>query len=65
MEPRTPAEAKRRKRRIRLSRDVVLFTTGLLGVLHETVIANGERPSLLLLFAAMIGLPAYLRGNGM
>lgn len=42
-------------------RDVVLFFGGLAGVLHETLITAGERPSLLVLFAAMMGLPAFLR----
>jgi hypothetical protein len=48
-------------------RDIALFVAGLAGILHETVIAELERPSLLVLFAAMVGLPAFLhadrRGN--
>jgi hypothetical protein len=44
-------------------RDVLLFLGGLAGVMHETIISRVERPSLLLLFAAMMGLPAFLR-NG-
>lgn len=43
-------------------RDTVLFVIGLLGVAHETLLAHAERPTLLLLFAAMIGLPAFI-GN--
>jgi hypothetical protein len=39
----------------------MLFLGGLAGVLHETLITAGERPSLLILFAAMMGLPAFLR----
>jgi len=46
-----------------LTRDVTLFVTGLLGVLHETLVTPGERPSLLVLFAAMMGLPAFLRAD--
>jgi hypothetical protein len=42
-------------------RDVALFFGGLAGVFHETVLATGERPTLLILFAAMMGLPAFLR----
>lgn len=38
----------------------VLFVVGLLGVAHETLIGESERPTLLLLFAAMVGLPAFL-----
>ncbi len=41
-------------------RDTVLFAVGLLGVAHETLISNADRPTLLLLFAAMIGLPSFL-----
>lgn len=58
------AKAKTRKQ-LRLSRDVVLMAAGLAGVAHETVIYQGERPSLLILFAAMLGLPALLRKNGL
>lgn len=42
-------------------RDFLLFLGGFLGVIHETVLATAERPTLLLLFAAMMGLPAFLR----
>lgn len=46
-------------------RNVILFFGGLLGVGFEAVARSGERPSLLLLYAAMMGLPAFLRnGNG-
>jgi hypothetical protein len=44
-------------------RDVVLFTGGMVGIGHETLIASAERPTLLMLFAAMIGLPAFLRAD--
>lgn len=43
-----------------LSWDNVLRVVGLLGVAHETLVNNVDRPTLLLLFAAMIGLPAFL-----
>jgi hypothetical protein len=46
-----------------LIRDVALFVAGLAGVFHETVVASGERPTLLILFAAMMGLPAFLRAD--
>jgi hypothetical protein len=46
-------------------RDVLLFAGGLIGVAHETVIATAERPTLLILFASMMGLPAFLsKGKG-
>jgi hypothetical protein len=44
-------------------RDTILFVGGLAGIAHETAIAKTERPSLLLLFAAMVGLPAFLRSD--
>lgn len=42
-------------------RDIVLFFSGLAGVFYETVLSVSERPTLLLMFAAMMGLPAFLR----
>ena len=44
-------------------RDSILFFGGLAGVVHETVIAPRADPQLLLLFAAMLGLPAFLRAD--
>ena len=44
-------------------RDPGLFIGGFLGVVHETIISQVERPTLLLLFAAMMGLPAFLRAD--
>lgn len=40
-------------------RDVSLFGCGLAGVAYETLGRDIERPTLLLLFAAMMGLPAF------
>ncbi len=45
-------------------RDALLFFGGLLGVAYETLGANAERPTLLLLFAAMMGLPAFFAAGG-
>ena len=47
-------------KRLRITRDGVLFTVGLLGIAHETLVANAERPTLLILFSGMVGLPAFL-----
>lgn len=48
--------------RWKLPRDTVLFFAGLAGIAHETLIWDGpERPTLLLLFAAFLGLPVFLR----
>lgn len=45
-------------------RDFALFIGGLAGVAHETLGADAERPTLLILFAAMMGLPAFLQKPG-
>ena len=45
-----------------LIRDVLLFFVGFLGMMHETMLFSGlERPTLLLIFAAMMGLPILFR----
>jgi hypothetical protein len=44
-------------------RDVILFFAGLSGVAYETVGEHADRPTLLLLFGAMMGLPAFLRAD--
>lgn len=44
-------------------RDITLFSGGLIGVVYETAFRTVERPTLLLLFAAMMGLPAFLRSD--
>lgn len=41
-------------------RDWILFVVGLAGVAHETLVSQADRPGLLLLFAAMLGLPYAL-----
>lgn len=45
-------------------RDIFLFFAGIAGAAHEVVLTNTERPTLLILFAAMMGLPAVLRQDG-
>lgn len=45
---------------VRLSRDSVLFAAGLLGIANEALFNGAERPTLLILYAAMVGLPAFL-----
>ena len=47
-------------KRLRFTRDGVLFVIGVLGIAHETLVADIERPTLLILFAGMVGLPAFL-----
>lgn len=51
------------KRRLRFSRDTILFLAGLAGVAYETLVTQAERPTLLLLFAGMMGLPAFLKSD--
>lgn len=45
-------------------RDVALFFGGLAGLYHETYVVAASDPQLLVLFAAMIGLPAFIRKDG-
>jgi hypothetical protein len=42
-------------------RDALLFLGGLGGVAHETLLTHSDRPTLLILFAAMMGLPAFFQ----
>lgn len=52
------------KKSTRNWRDALLFSTGLLLTIHELVIRTGpERPTILILLAGMMGLPAFLRGD--
>jgi len=46
-----------------LIRDIVLFIAGLAGLAYETIFTTIDRPTLLLLYAAMLGLPAFLQAN--
>ena len=45
---------------LRAIRSGVLFVVGIAGIAYETLVEHIERPTLLILFAAMIGLPAFL-----
>lgn len=47
-----------------LLRDILLFFVGLAGVVHEVLTVGVERPTLLFLLAAMMGLPLFLRADG-
>lgn len=42
-------------------RDVFTAGLGAAGILHETVFAATERPTLLIIFAGLLGLPLVLR----
>jgi hypothetical protein len=59
--PKVPDETCLMKTNWQNTRDIILFFGGLAGVFNETVLNTTERPTLLILFAAMMGLPAFLR----
>lgn len=64
--PAAPRPRSRRRRRRSLwswqnLRDAALFIIGAIGVAHEELSSRPERPTLLLLYASMMGLPAFLR----
>jgi hypothetical protein len=45
-------------------RDTILFLTGIGLIVYEAVIRTGpERPTLLILYGGMVGLPAVLRSD--
>lgn len=50
-----------RRQRGRVTRDGLLFILGAGGFLHELIITQGERPTLLLGCLALMGLPVFLR----
>lgn len=45
----------------KITRDMVLCAAGLLGIAHQALVEHVDRPSLLMVYAGMIGLPAFLR----
>lgn len=50
-----------RRHRVHITRDLVLFTVGIAGIVNETLRSTSDRPALLALFAGMVGLPVFLR----
>lgn len=48
---------------MRLSRDTIIFLLGIAIIIYEVVVEHGERPTVLILAGAMIGLPAFLHGD--
>ena len=44
-------------------RDWISFIVGVAGVVYETGFEHADRPTLYVLFGAMIGLPAFLTGG--
>lgn len=41
-------------------RSVVLFVGGFVGAAYEVVVDHGDRPTVLILLAGMMGLPAFI-----
>jgi hypothetical protein len=39
---------------------VSLRTLGVIGIFEEAILQKGERPTLLIIFASMLGLPTFL-----
>jgi hypothetical protein len=48
----------------RLTRDMILFLVGVGGVIYEAIWAHPVNQPILVIFAAMMGLPAFLRVDG-
>ena len=47
----------------RLSRDTILFGSGLAGLAYETISKGAEKPTLIVAFVGMLGLPLFIRGD--
>ena len=55
-----------RRRRLRLpdgfvTRDRLLFVVGLAGIVYETVSGGAEKPTLIIAFVGMLGLPLFIK----
>jgi hypothetical protein len=44
-------------------RSRIIFTVGIAGIVFVTLTEGTDRPTLLLLFSAMVGLPAFLSAD--
>lgn len=51
------------KQKAKISRDSILFLVGIIGIIHEVFLTSLDRPDVLILFLALVGLPAFLRGD--
>lgn len=38
-----------------------MFVVGIAGIIHQTLLTSGDRPYLLAVFTAMLGVPVYLQ----
>jgi hypothetical protein len=48
---------------LRLARDVASFLMGATGFFYELILTNGERASILILSAGLLGVPLALRAD--
>lgn len=48
---------------VKIVRDMALFVLGAIGFVHELISTGSERPQILILTAAMMGLPVIIRGD--
>ena len=48
---------------VKIFRDLAIFILGAYGFIHELAREGAERPQLLILTAAMMGLPLIIRGD--
>jgi hypothetical protein len=51
------------RRRVRITRDGVLFVVGLAGIIYETVVNRGDNLPLIFFFGGLCGLPFFLRSD--
>lgn len=54
---------RRRRKHLTIGRDSILFIVGLGLTVNEGLFQKTERPSLLVLYGAMMGLPAFLQAD--
>ena len=45
----------------RITRDTILFIVGLGGIVYETFSGGPEKPTLIVAFVGMLGLPLFIR----
>lgn len=46
-----------------ITRDTILFVGGLAGLTYETLTAHAEKPTLIIAFIGMLGLPIFIRSD--
>jgi hypothetical protein len=49
--------------RAKITRDTILFVVGLGGIVYETVSGGAEKPTLIIAFVGMVGLPLFIRND--